>query len=271
MIGVALRRAASRTSRPGRWAWASARGSAWRRGMSASPRSGRRLGAVLAAALLAVADAGGIEGAPDDVVLHRREVADAATADEHDGVLLEVVADPRDVGRDLHLVREAHARDLPQRGVRLARRHRPDLEADTALLRGARNGDLLAVQPVPVRPHGRRLDLRDLAGPAVAHELADRRHEDAAPFGLIAAGGGPPAVAGGASAQARGTLLGWSSRRVVDAASTADPSRGHERGVYQRPENGVKPDRTPPGDRITRARPARSDPRFPFVGAVATA
>src|SRR4029077_8367341 len=118
MIGVALRSAVSMTSRPGRRADASARARAWRRmrsarrrlpslmsfawkrtvvrlagassylvlraipvlrGMSALPGDGRRgLGAVLAAALLAVAHAGSVEGAADDVVLDRREVLHAA-------------------------------------------------------------------------------------------------------------------------------------------------------------------------------------------------
>jgi hypothetical protein len=50
--------------------------------------------AVLAATLLAVADAGGVEGAADDVVLDRRQVLHLAAAHEDDRVLLEVVADP---------------------------------------------------------------------------------------------------------------------------------------------------------------------------------
>src|SRR5260221_1574748 len=46
------------------------------------PADGRcRLGAVLAATLLAVADAGGVEGAADDVIFHRRQVLDLAAAD----------------------------------------------------------------------------------------------------------------------------------------------------------------------------------------------
>src|SRR6478609_7711803 len=201
MIGVALRRAASRTSRPGRWAVASARARAWRRirsdrfrlpfamslavkravvrfagsvwyllirgidwrrGMLAGPRSGRGLRAVLAATLLAVAHAGGVERAADDVVLDRRQVLHAATADEDHRVLLEVVADARDVGRDLHLVGQPHARDLAQRRVRLLGRHRPDLQAHAPLLGGTRDRHLAASQAVPVLAHGRRLDLLDL-------------------------------------------------------------------------------------------------------------
>src|SRR6188768_850604 len=212
MMGVALRIAASRISRPGRLACASARASAWRRMRSARfclppfmslaenravirlagttsylvlrgmlVRRGMLLGlrAVLAAALLAVAHTGGIERAADDVVLDRREVLHAATEDQDHRVLLQVVADARDVGRDLHAVGQAHAGDLAQGGVRLLGRHGPDLQADPPLLGGARDGDLALPQAVPVLAHGRRLDLRDLAFAAVAHELADRRHEDA--------------------------------------------------------------------------------------------
>src|SRR6476619_4746958 len=50
------------------------------------------LGAVPAAGLLAVLHAGGGEGAADDLVTHTGEVADAAAADQHDRVLLQVVA-----------------------------------------------------------------------------------------------------------------------------------------------------------------------------------
>src|SRR3954468_20943364 len=115
MIGVALRIAATRLSRPGREAWASARASAWRRIRSARfclppfmslaenravirlagmtsylvlrgmlVRRGMLLGlrAVLATTLLAVAHAGGIEGPADDVVLDRGEVLHPATANE---------------------------------------------------------------------------------------------------------------------------------------------------------------------------------------------
>src|SRR5262245_30957567 len=167
MIGVALRRAASRTSRPGRWAVASARARAWRRirserlrlpfamslavnravvrfagsvwyllirgidwrrGMLAGPRTGRRLGAVLGAALLAVTDPGRVEGATDDVVLDRRQVLHPTATDQDHRVLLEVVADARDVGGDLHLVREPDAGDLAERRVRLLGRHRSHLE-----------------------------------------------------------------------------------------------------------------------------------------------
>src|SRR5215468_1304959 len=58
------------------------------------------LGAVFRTALLAVFHAGGVERAAHDVVTHSREILHTAAAHEHDGVLLEVVADARDVGGD---------------------------------------------------------------------------------------------------------------------------------------------------------------------------
>src|SRR3954465_4962260 len=93
------------------------------------------LHAVLRAGLLAVGDAGGVERAADDLVADARQVLDATAAHEHDGVLLEVVALARDVRRDLHAIREPHARDLAQRRVRLLRGGRVDAGADAPALR----------------------------------------------------------------------------------------------------------------------------------------
>src|SRR5579864_552980 len=59
------------------------------------------LRAVAAAGLLAVADALGVQRAADDLVAHAGQVAHPAAAHQHDGVLLEVVAHARDVGRHL--------------------------------------------------------------------------------------------------------------------------------------------------------------------------
>src|ERR1700758_2995732 len=59
------------------------------------------LRAVAAARLLTVADALGVQGAADDLVAHARKVSYPPAAHQHDRVLLEVVADAGDVGRDL--------------------------------------------------------------------------------------------------------------------------------------------------------------------------
>src|SRR3954463_6828425 len=107
--------------------------------MVAAERRGMKslllLDAVLATALLAVGHAGGVQRAAHDLVAHARQILDAATAHEHDGVLLQVVALARDVGRDLDAARDAHTRDLAQSRVRLLGRRRIDARADAAALR----------------------------------------------------------------------------------------------------------------------------------------
>src|SRR3954447_14543163 len=117
------------------------------------------LGAVAATGLLAVAHAGGVEGAPDDLVADTREVLHTTATDEHDGVLLEVVALTGDVGRDLHAAREAHAGDLAEGGVRLLGGVRVDAGAHTPPLGCALEGGGLA--------------LRGLRLPALADQLLD--------------------------------------------------------------------------------------------------
>ena len=108
------------------------------------------------------------------------QVLDAAAADHDHAVLLEVVADAGDVGRDLGPVGQADARDLPQRGVRLLRRDRPDHEADPALRR------------VPLH-RGRLALLLDLLTP-LAHKLADCRHAFLRSFASVAAIKNPAAA-----------------------------------------------------------------------------
>src|ERR1700754_4520068 len=77
------------------------------------------LGAVAATGLLAVLHTLGVERAADDLVADTGKVLPPAAADEHDRVLLEVVAHARDVRRDLDAAGQAHAGDLAQSGVRL--------------------------------------------------------------------------------------------------------------------------------------------------------
>src|SRR4051794_14719459 len=92
------------------------------------------LHAVLRAGLLAVGDAGGVEGAAHDLVADARQVLHAAAAYEHHRVLLEVVALAGDVGGDLHPVGEPDAGDLAKRRVRLLGGSRVDAGADPAAL-----------------------------------------------------------------------------------------------------------------------------------------
>src|SRR5206468_2491672 len=107
--------------------------------------SGRAFRAVLRPTLLAAGDSDGIQGAADDVVADAGKVLHAATADHDDRVLLQVVADPRDVARDLHPIGEADAGDLAQGGVRLLRSRRVHAGADAPLLRAAGHRGRLAL------------------------------------------------------------------------------------------------------------------------------
>src|SRR5204862_7813855 len=119
----------------------------------------------------AVRDAGGVERAANDLVAHTRKVLDAAAANEHDGVLLQVVPLAGDVGRDLDRARDPHARHLAQRRVRLLRGRRVDARADAAALR---SGDLLLAPLAGLEAGRGELLLGRLA--ALADELGSRWH-----------------------------------------------------------------------------------------------
>src|SRR5664279_6558394 len=79
------------------------------------------LGAVLGTGLVAAGDAGGVQGTAHHVIAHTRQILHAAAADEHDAVLLQVVAHARDVGRAFDAVGEANAGHLAKGRVRLLR------------------------------------------------------------------------------------------------------------------------------------------------------
>src|SRR5207253_2733429 len=95
------------------------------------------LGAVLGAPLLAPRHARRVQRPADDVVTDAGQILDAAAADQHDRVLLQVVADAGDVGGHLEAVGQPYPGHLPQRGVGLLRRGRVDADAHAALLRAA--------------------------------------------------------------------------------------------------------------------------------------
>ena len=86
----------------------------------------RPLGAVLAAALHALGRAGRLLSAANDVIANAGQVLDTAAANEHDRVLLQVVAFARDVRGDFDAVGKSDTGDLPKRGVRLLGGDRSD-------------------------------------------------------------------------------------------------------------------------------------------------
>ena len=97
------------------------------------------------------------------MVAHAGKIADTTAADQHDAVLLEVVAFARDVGDDFALVGQANLGHLAQRRVRLLRGRGVDTGANAALLR--------------VLLHRRDLGLGLLRDAALADQLVDRRHD----------------------------------------------------------------------------------------------
>src|SRR5262249_35513976 len=117
------------------------------------------LRAVTAACLLAVAHTLGVERAADDLVTDTRQVADTAAADQHDGVLLEGVPAPWDVGGGLDLARQPDPGGRGPRGKRILRRGL------------AARGDAAALR---ARLERRRFVLRPLVLAALADQLLDR-------------------------------------------------------------------------------------------------
>src|SRR5215510_6667789 len=120
------------------------------------------LGPVLRPALLAPRDARGIERAADDVIANAGKILHAASPDQHDRVLLQIVSDPGNVRRDLEAIGQPDTRDLAERGIRLLRRRGVHTDTHAALLRAGF--------------HGRRLGLLRRRLPPLSHELIDRRH-----------------------------------------------------------------------------------------------
>lgn len=104
------------------------------------------------------------------MVANAGKVANAAAADEHDRVLLQVVAFTRDVRDDFAAVGQADLGDLAKRRVRLLRGGRIDAGADAALLR--------------VLLHRRDLGLGLLRFAALADQLIDCGHVKTSPVVL---------------------------------------------------------------------------------------
>ena len=67
----------------------------------------RPLGTIFGAGILAILNPDGIQSSPHHMVANPREVLDTPTADQNDGVFLQVVSDSRNVGSNLDSVRQA--------------------------------------------------------------------------------------------------------------------------------------------------------------------
>src|SRR5882757_3872037 len=95
----------------------------------------RTLRAIFRTAATAAIDPEGVKGSANDVISHAGEILHTTTANEHDGVFLQIVAFAGNVGDDFLAVGQADLGDFAKRGVRLLRRAGHDLRADAAALR----------------------------------------------------------------------------------------------------------------------------------------
>src|SRR5262245_30891982 len=96
------------------------------------------------------------------MVAHAGKVFHASAPDQHDRVLLEIMALARNVTGHFELIGETHARHFAQRRVRLLRRRGVDAPTNPPLLRAGLQGRHL----VPLDRHSARL----------ADQLLYRRH-----------------------------------------------------------------------------------------------
>src|SRR3954465_9234426 len=121
------------------------------------------LGAVFGTALLAVLHTLRGEHAAKHMGAHAGQIANAAAADQHHAMLLEVVTLAGNVADRFALVGQADLGHLPERRVRLLRSRRIDTGADAALLR--------------ILLHRRDLRFGLLRFATLADQLVNRRHE----------------------------------------------------------------------------------------------
>src|SRR5690606_6289946 len=107
---------------------------------------------VFGSALAAIVDAGAVQGAANRVVTDTGKILDAAAANHHDRMLLQVVTFAADVARNLVTVGQPHTGDFPKRGIRLLGGGGVHTGTHAALLRTAGEGRNLAL--VGGRPPG---------------------------------------------------------------------------------------------------------------------
>jgi len=92
------------------------------------------LGTILGAGVLAILHSNGIQSSPHHMVANPREVLDTSTADQNDGVLLQIVSNTGDIGGNLDPVGKPDTCYFAQRGVWFLRSRRIDSRANSPAL-----------------------------------------------------------------------------------------------------------------------------------------
>ena len=135
----------------------------------------RSLGTVFGTTLLTTAYTGSIQCTTNDVVTYTGKIFNTTAADQHDRVLLQVVAFAWNVGVNLLAIRQTHTRHLAESGVRLRRCGRRYLDTDTTLERTVMKG-IAVLDGIDGIGHRRRLRLLGRGAAGTLDELVDRGH-----------------------------------------------------------------------------------------------
>mmetsp|Transcript_17545 Transcript_17545/g.44175 ORF Transcript_17545/g.44175 Transcript_17545/m.44175 type:complete len:209 (-) Transcript_17545:116-742(-) len=106
----------------------------------------RLLRTIVRTALLTVFDGLGIQGTTHDVIAHARKVFHTAAADQHNRVLLQVVAFARNIAQRFEAGRQAHLGHFTKRGVRLLWRGCVDARTNAATLWASLEGRCLGTR-----------------------------------------------------------------------------------------------------------------------------
>src|SRR5450432_503379 len=123
----------------------------------------RPLGPVLRSALLAVSHTGGVERAADHVISNAWKILHAASPNQHNRVLLQVVSHTGYISGYFDSVGEPHARHFPQRRIRLLGSGSVHARTNPALLRAAIQRRAGSFPPWRLPP--------------ITHKLVERWHE----------------------------------------------------------------------------------------------
>ena len=137
----------------------------------------RALRPVLRPSLLTAIDARSVESAANDVITDPRKILHTAAANQNDGVLLQVVTDPTNVGRHLHAVRQADTCHLSQRRVRLLGGRRIHAGAHPSTLRTPLQGRARGLGGSPLTPLPYQL-VDGRQSTSTSPGLSRRRHYD---------------------------------------------------------------------------------------------
>ncbi len=104
-------------------------------------------GTILGTALFAICNSQGVKSASNDMVSDTGKVLYTATANEHNGVLLQIVPDPRDIGGNFYTVCQTDAGDFAQGRIRFLGRRRIYANTNSPLLGAALKGGSVGFLP----------------------------------------------------------------------------------------------------------------------------